>query len=307
MKKTKIAMLTLLAIPFLAGCELPRGNEGGKLPVDSEKSLALQAASSFALLSKGSAARALRMKSQAVTDIEIKEIQTILPTLDLFLENGLGVNSEAKKENVTVLGVTYDTKETLSFLDPTGKSASITLLYNENEQKSKEEIEKEEGETETTLVSWVQGLAFLEEGSYLPFLSFVKSEEETEIEEGKTEIEKEEERTFILQTGEKSHIKVKQEIETEGNETEESFSYGVKENGKVTLEYEISLESNFKGKEVSYELGEKEYELRLIEENGETIYLVEYENEEGKNETEATLRFKKEVDGSGNVSYTLIQ
>ena len=157
-----------------------------------------------------------------------------------------------------------------------------------------EDDEEDENETEIKTEDKISGLAFIDEATYYTFDSKIETEVEGD--------ESEEERTFKINTAENSFIQVKQEHEVEGNEVETEFKYTVVENGLTTLEYSIEIENEDNQLELGYEIGGKEYELVKEEIDGETIYHVEYENEE--TDIEALISFKKHTDEeTGEVTY----
>ena len=81
-------------------------------------------------------------------------------------------------------------------------------------------------------------------------------------------------------------------------ESESELEFLFVENGRRSLNYSLSIENENGRKKVDYEKDNKEYELFVKENKGETYYYVEYENEEGHFETEAFLNIKKVINGN---------
>ena len=106
------------------------------------------------------------------------------------------------------------------------------------------------------------------------------------------------ESNFKINTDTNSFILIETSSEEEWMESESELEFLFVENGRRTLNYSLSIENENGRKTVEYEKDNKEYELFIKENNGETYYYVEYENEEGHFETEAFLIFKKVIKGN---------
>ena len=135
--------------------------------------MALQAASAIqqaAVLAPSAGLRAAVLPS---LDFNFNlSMEGILPTLDLFLENGFQVNSKKVEGEFESNGVTYHYQETISYTDTAGEEKTYTLLYNMTGSKT----ETEEDETEVT--TNFEGVATINENTTWKFSSTIKAETE---------------------------------------------------------------------------------------------------------------------------------
>lgn len=224
-------------------------------------------------------------RNDPITNEEKQDIIDMLPTLDLLMMEDKTYESTIVESNAVVDGATFKYSETIVYLDNSLKDSTITLHYN-------------------VVDSWTRGNDFMQrlEGVALlnndpnayKFSSFTQSEESGR--------EVEEERYFRIETGANSYILVEQESEKESNEEENEFEYTVVQNG-MRDQYSVSIETERGQKSVSYELNNVEYEMKIRNISGRELYVVEYENESGWNETEATLYFEKIINADGSTSF----
>lgn len=217
-----------------------------------------------------------------ITNEEKEEIKTMLPTLDLLMNEDEIYTSTVSAVNETINEVTYQFKEELTYLDNALNTSTFKLYYNVTNEGR---FEKDEYFQTTT------GIAMLDENRVYTFSSLSKKEiddyNEIEIESN-----------FKINTDTNSFILIETSSEEEWMESESELEFLFVENGRRTLNYSLSIENENGRKTVGYEKDNKEYELFVKENNGETYYYVEYENEEGHFETEAFLIFKKVINGN---------
>ena len=324
MKKSLLlfGFMATLGLASLASCSYTNSNKKGDY-LSKEDSLSLQAVTSMSMIdttqykinkfnnfnSTYTKFNLLKSKNNnnELTESEINDIKNILPTLDLMISNDSSFDSKIMSGSFKPIEndetKVFNTKEVITFLTSEGTKNSYTLFYDaaiknvERDQNVKKEKSDIDDEKEIKTEEKIEGLAFLDESTYFPFVSSV----ETEIEDD----EKEEEREFKIQTATNSYIEVKQEHEIEGNEVETEFEYKIVENGIVTLNYSVEIENEDNQVELGYEINDIEYELTKVNENGEILYKVEYENE--KTDKEALIVFKKEVDENGKVKYDIVK
>lgn len=274
-------------------------NPGGDQVIDEASEVKndelsnLQAVTAMNLLSFNTPSATIGLNSittrdfnRPITDQEKQEVINMLPTLDLLMMEDQAFTSTITEVNEVVNNQTYQFKEVIEYNDNTMTSSNITLYFNITN-------------------SWTRGENFMQSLEGVALLAndptFYSFSSLTHYENDRGEVE--EERNFRIQTGQNSYILVQQESESEWNESENEFEYLIVENGRRVNNYSISIENEWNKKSVSYELNEKEYEMQIIERNGEKYYVVEYENESGWNETESLLVFKKIVDQAGNARF----
>ena len=227
-----------------------------------------------------------RDRNRPITEAEKQEIIDMLPTLDLLMMEDQAFTSTISEVNEVINNQTYQFKEVIGYKDNTMTNSNITLYFNITNSWTRGE----------NFMQSLEGVALSNnDPTHYSFSSL------THHENDRSEIE--EERNFRIQTGANSYILVKQESESEWNETENEFEYTIVENGRRVDNYSISIENEWNRKSVSYEVNETEYEMEIIERNGEKYYVVEYENESGWVEAEALLVFRKVVDSNGNARF----
>lgn len=217
-----------------------------------------------------------------ITNEEKEEIKTMLPTLDLLMNEDEIYTSTVSEVNETINGVTYQFKEELTYLDNSLNTSTFRLYYNVTNEGR---FERDEYFQTTT------GIAMLDENRVYTFSSLSKKEIDDHNE---IEIES----NFKINTDANSFILIETSSEEEWMESESELEFLFVEKGRRTLNYSLSIENENGRKKVGYEKDNKEYELFVKENKGETYYYVEYENEEGHFETEAFLIFKKVINGN---------
>lgn len=293
MKNKIVLLMSLLTLGSqLIGCNHSPSTKG-TADLTSKESLALEAVTSLNLLSTGGMGkRLLKQANPTLSNEEEKEMEQLLPQLDLMLENGFSFKSEKTAYNEAIGDVIYANKEIISFNETSGEKATYSLFYNEKENV----IEQDEDETETK--SYIEGVVSFDESEFFSFSSILKTEKE--------EDEYEEKREFIVHKDEQSFVKVEQIYEMEGNEKETKFEYEYVKDGIKQTEYSFNFENEGTRSKIEYEFNNLEYELEkyIDSSSKETIYKVKYENEE--NNIETTLHFKKIVSNDGTVHYEKI-
>lgn len=214
---------------------------------------------------------------------------TILPTIDTLLNNGSIVSSTVEEVETDYNGTIYHFKETLNYKDHNLKDASYTLIYNKETFVKEERDEKEE-------TSILNGIVIISEEERYAFNALNKVETENN--------EVEEERYFKINMSETSYVKVEEEFEEERNKTESEFEYTFVNNGKVELNYSISLENKQRYDEIEYEINNTEYEVKKMVKDGEEVYKVEVEND--KTDSECVGFYKKVVLEDGTTSFVKV-
>ena len=290
MKKIKILGLGILTSGaiLLSSCtsnslkDLVHGGDNQNNVTTNSEAFLMQATSSLKLLSNidlGSA-----RLSRSLNDTEINEIKEILPQLDLMLNNGTSFESSlTSKENV-IEGVTYQYEEVVTFKDSNLIDVTYTLIYNANTKEFKDDDEK-------VTVTTIEGVAKVDDVTYLPFVSITKTENEWD--------ESETERTFKVNLNETSYVIVEESHEVEENETENEFEYTLINNGRKELEYSIEIEKEGFKDSIEYEVNNKEYELTRV---GDEYYV---KVKEGRNFVDYA-KFKKIINGDGSVIFELV-
>ena len=290
MKKIKILGLGILTSGaiLLSSCtsnslkDLVHGGDNQNNVTTNSEAFLMQATSSLKLLSNidlGSA-----RLSRSLNDTEINEIKEILPQLDLMLNNGTSFESSlTSKENV-IEGVTYQYEEVVTFKDSNLIDVTYTLIYNANTKEFKDDDEK-------VTITTIEGVAKVDDVTYLPFISITKTENEWD--------ESETERTFKVNLNETSYVIVEESHEVEENETENEFEYTLINNGRKELEYSIEIEKEGFKDSIEYEVNNKEYELTRV---GDEYYV---KVKEGRNFVDYA-KFKKIINGDGSVIFELV-
>lgn len=222
------------------------------------------------------------------TNIDNDYLETsILPTIDMLLNNGSIVTSTIDEVETDYNGTIYHFKEVLNYKDHELKDASYTLIYNKETFVEEDRDEKEE-------TSILNGIVILSEEERYTFKALNKVETE------KNEVEQE--RYFKINMSETSYVIVEEEFEEERNKTESEFEYTFVNNGKVELNYSISLENKQRYDEIEYEINDVEYEVKKMIKDGEEVYKVKLEND--KTDSEYVTFYKKEVLEDGTVIFT---
>ena len=290
MKKIKILGLGILTSGaiLLSSCtsnslkDLVHGGDNQNNVTTNSEAFLMQATSSLKLLSNidlGSA-----RLSRSLNDTEINEIKEILPQLDLMLNNGTSFESSlTSKENV-VEGVTYQYEEVVIFKDSNLIDVTYTLIYNANTKEFKDDDEK-------VTITTIEGVAKVDDVTYLPFVSITKTENEWD--------ESETERTFKVNLNENSYVIVEESHEVEDDEIENEFEYTLINNGRKELEYSIEIEKEGFKDSIEYEVNNKEYELTRV---GDEYYV---KVKEGRNFVDYA-KFKKIINEDGSVIFELV-
>lgn len=218
------------------------------------------------------------------TTLSDDTILEILPTIDTLLNNGTVVSSTLEEVDTVYDGITYNYKETLTYKDSNLKDASYTLIYN----KEHTFTEQDENETEETTI--LKGIAIISENERYSFTSLDKVETEGN--------EVEEERYLKISLTNNSYVMVEEEFEEERNKSESEFEYTFINNGRIELQYSISLESKLKFDEIEYEINDTEYEIKKTIVDGEEIYRVKLEKDDDYSKAIGVYKKVKLEDGS---------
>ena len=315
-RKLMLSSIALLAGVGLVSCGDILGNDESSVFSSSQEKFSTQAVTSLSMINSLGSSNGLVRKAKQISDEEKAKIEQILPTLDLLMNNGMIFESTVVEEAVVFNDVTYNFKETISFVNESLEKSSYTLLYNLEEAngssiKAKndhhdddEEDEKghhgdqshennSENCTKMDEETKIFGIAMISDEVFYEFVS------ESEIEEHNNK--KEYERTFKIIVGEKDYILVEEENEVKNNKTESSFEYTVVENGAKVLNYSISIENKNNKDVIEYEIDDVEYEIkRTMNESGEEIYKIEVENEY---DYEFVVCYKKVTNEDGSISF----
>ena len=212
------------------------------------------------------------------TDPYVNTIETLLPELDLLLENGFETSSTKVEGTFEINGENYSHQEEFSFRDIEGKSVSYSLFY--NEVGTKEEVDDDEEEIET----FYKGVASMGEDTYYLFES--KYEIETERNE------REESMEFTIWIERDSYISIGTSFEEEGMEKETELEFEVVERGKTITDYSIEIEKEGEREKVEFEENDVEYQLMKVYGNEKKTYLYQV-TVEGEDDKDQIYTFEK--------------
>ena len=313
-----LSSIALLAGVGMVSCGDMLENDESSVFSSSQEKFSTQAVTSLSMINSLGSSNGLIRKAKQISDEDKVKIEQILPTLDLLMNNGMIFESTVIEEAVIFNDVTYNFKETISFVNESLEQSSFTLLYNldeandssikgknghhddeeddnghhgnQNHDNNSENCKKIDEETK------IFGIAMISDEVFYEFVS------ESEIEEHNNK--KEYERSFKIIVGEKDYILVEEENEVKNNKTESSFEYTVVENGAKVLNYSISIENKNNKDVIEYEIDDVEYEIkRTMNESGEEIYKIEVENE---HDYEFVVCYKKVTNEDGSISFVSI-
>ena len=299
-KHTTLGILgSIVLLGTLASCSgltsgdngnLGNGNENN-LTVDQKQNIevltSLKMVESISNVNNISGAYRGFNNQTALNDDTILEI---LPTIDALLNNGTVVTSTVEEVDTIYDGTTYKYKETLNYKDSNLQDASYTLIYN------KEDTFTEQHRDETEETTLLKGVAIINENERYAFTSLDKIETEGN--------ETEEERYFKITLSNNSYVMVEEEFEEERNKSESEFEYTYVNNGRVEVQYSISLEDKLKFDEIEYEINGTEYEIKKTIIDGEEIYKVKLEKD--NDYTKAIGVYKKVKLEDGSVTFVKI-
>lgn len=227
--------------------------------------------------------------NQESNNDELNNVLSILKQVDTLLSE----NRKSFTSKIEIINDgTYETKETISYIDQNNVEKTVELFYNTQYLE-----EKDEEEIETITIN--KGY-LLTDGRQYNFIS------EKEIEEEKDEIEKS--NKIKVETGLNSFIECQQsyEEETENNviKKEEKYEYKIVENNKTINEYSISFETGKNNlSEIELEIDNVEYEIKEFSKNNKTYLSLEVE----KDDEEKEYIYEISLDENGEKIYTLIQ
>lgn len=297
MRKLRNTMLSVLGGIFLLGGMVSCSNDNlndqftnGSGTLSSVQKKNIEALTSIKMVETISSVGNVSYANRFVKDTNIDNdyLETsILPTIDMLLNNGSIVTSTIDEVETDYNGTIYHFKEVLNYKDHELKDASYTLIYNKETFVEEDREEKEE-------TSILNGIVILSEEERYTFKALNKVETE------KNEVEQE--RYFKINMSETSYVIVEEEFEEERNKTESEFEYTFVNNGKVELNYSISLENKQRYDEIEYEINDVEYEVKKMIKDGEEVYKVKLEND--KTDSEYVTFYKKEVLEDGTVIFT---
>lgn len=185
----------------------------------------------------------------------------------------------------------YTEKTIVSYPDMHGNTLQYVMYYNQILESS--ETDDKEGESEENYS--IKGVMVIDGADY-----DIEGNKNSESEPGESETETE----FTVKIDDTRYIRVEQSIETEDDESEQSFSYSLYENGK------LAERSTF-----SYETEQNETELKMTSfKNGKTqVFYFEKEVKNGEEIIEIHIGngtggngyiVRAETDENGNSRYT---
>ncbi len=282
---TTFASLLLLS-PLLLSCGKASGFKNGDAA--ERGTLALQAVTSARLASSLPKSSLLKALHRSPKSQPQKGVEGMLPTLDLFLENGFSMESSLEEGEFLIQGEAYSFRESVSFQDINGKEEGYSLYYNVILEKE----ESQEGEWEKE--SLLKGLATLDGVQFLPFQGKIEKEEEAG--------EKEDSVSFCIWSDSSSYVEVEESHEEENGEKESEFEYKIVSMGRTVEEFSVERENKGAHEEIEFSKGDTEYTLKkkTDPQSGEILYWVS--GEENGEEIEATP-YRKSVSEEGIVSF----
>lgn len=292
-KKNVVGKLALLSLGSVLMMSCGSNGEKANQEARKERLFGLEAMSGLVQAASFSPSPSLLKAFSLYTlnaDSYVNTIETLLPELDLFLENGFETSSKKTEGTFEINGENYSHQEEFSFKDIEGKNVSYSLFY--NEVGKKEEIDEDEEEIET----FYKGVASMGEDTYYLFES--KYEQETERNE------REESMEFTIWIERNSYISIETSFEEEGMEKETELEFKVVERGKTITDYSIEIEKEGEREKVEFEENDVEYQLMKIYSNEKNTYLYQVKVE-GEDDKDHIYTFEK-VLKDGVTSYVLL-
>ena len=205
-----------------------------------------------------------------------------------LINNDLNGYSKNSSLNDIFDGKLYETKEEITFLNNDLSSSSYLLFYNIIEEKVEEDEEIEEKKD-------MEGIAYIDEETYYPFIS----KEEKEVEDDEVENT----RKFMILTGEKSYIEIKEEYSYESDEVEQKLHYEVVQDNQKIVDYKIKIENENQENEIKVEIGEMNFKVEREIFEDTYIYKISLKDDE----TNQMVTLKREILEDGNISYEIYE
>ena len=290
----KILLLSLNAIFLTAGLVACSSNKTNTTFKNDKDIFSLQAVTGMSMLSsyEGTAhINKLIKRSNERSDFteeQVTKIKEVLPTVDLLLDNETTFLSHVEEVNVEIDGKLYETKEEITFLNNDLSSSSYLLFYNIIEEKVEEDEEIEENKD-------MEGIAYIDEETYYPFIS----KEEKEVEDDEVENT----RKFMILTGEKSYIEIKEEYSYESDEVEQKLHYEVVQDNQKIVDYKIKIENENQENEIKVEIGEMNFKVEREIFEDTYIYKISLKDDE----TNQMVTLKREILEDGTISYDIYE
>lgn len=350
MKKTNLLVGLFGSLALIAGatsCEALRGNpNGGNSNLTVQQKQNVEALTGIKLLestlSNGSMIKRAA-KIEENKEINTEDIEKILPSIDVLLNNGSIIESSITEEDTIINEITYKFKEVINYKDSELKDASYTLVYNKEAIKDDKDHDDDDDDHDDDKIKKANDAAAEESENASPenpetnpdakpeATPETKPEENKPVEEietkeklvglvllsetehytfeamSETKIEKDEqesERTFKINLDETSFVKVSEESEIEENEKETKFAYTFVKDNKVELDYALEIEDEKDElTEVTYEVNGFEYEVKKVVKDEKELFKVEREDSK---DNEETFFFEKVVNEDGTTSFVRI-
>lgn len=284
--RTKLFGLIVAIGAFaLAGCHTPSPDGGNAGVSNKPQSSGEDAQVAFSLvtgaqmLPVSGMKRAIDPEHQAILD-EVNQLEVFF----LNSEDSLQIVSEPSDRPE------YESKEVITYADSLDTTATMTLYYNSFDTSDWDDV----NETEINM----RGVALIGQNEY-PFTA--ESESETEIGESEFSLE-----TRIYTSADRrSYIATERESESEGRESEESYTYVKVENMKTVETYSMSLENehNAEEKEILLSQGGKSWYVKTFSRNGKT-YISIATREQGQ---KTYVTYEQTVDAQGNIDYIKVE
>lgn len=260
---TKKPLLLMLPIALLASCTTPTDDPfpstGDSTSPSSSSILMTQAVMGMDMLS--SIAPSTNAKARAMTPTEEQTLATELLGYVAEFDNIIGYSPSEIKEQ-TSDNPDYQYLYTLSL-----EGDVYSLYFNKTDERYEVDYDDHEQEEETTYR--FDGLA-IKDGVTFDFTGFYTQEKEGR------EVETELEFNFLVDRN--NYVSFTQEIEDGENE----YEITLVENGRRVMQKEFEIELGRNGTiEIGFEITEngtnKEVELTKTTRNGQTVFLIEYE------------------------------
>lgn len=289
MKKLNLLIGAMASITLMSGITSCGGSRNSSLSDKAKQNVEILTGIKLLETSFSSGTKIQKVTNVNETEDEIAQL---LPSIDALLNNGTVIKTNIENVKNEINGVTYNFKEVMNYKDANLNDASYVLYYNKTGKTISEPFDFDK---EVTTYEKLEGVVEMESNNFYPFVS----RSVTESEDNETETE----RVLTINIDSDTYVKVVEENEFEGRESEVEFSYTLVDNGR-RLNYSISIENESNQfDEIEYKLNGVEYEVTKVRKDGEIVYRVE---KEGRNEIEKVYYYKKIVLDDGNSKFERI-
>lgn len=289
MKKLNLLIGAMASITLMSGITSCGGSRNSSLSDKAKQNVEILTGIKLLETSFSSGTKIQEVTNVSETEDEIAQL---LPSIDALLNNGTIIKTNIENVKNEINGVTYNFKEVMNYKDANLNDASYVLYYNKTGKTISEPFDFDK---EVTTYEKLEGVVEMESNNFYPFVS----RSVTESEDNETETE----RVLTINIDSDTYVKVVEENEFEGRESEVEFSYTLVDNGR-RLNYSISIENESNQfDEIEYKLNGVEYEVTKVRKDGEIVYRVE---KEGRNEIEKVYYYKKIVLDDGNSKFERI-